>query len=251
MNTKNFLANQKHNLLFNKHYFKLNQYKGVDFDKKYTMYWWSCRFYANLIQRLVKYGKILDIGCGLGHVIGRLPDRYEKYGIDINPYAIKNAQQRFVKTNFNTLDAKDLDKYNEENFDLILMRYLVEHVEKPDLIMAMVSRKVKPGGYLIIATPNPENFMARHLGDKWFGFKDPTHISIKPIKYWISLMKKNGFTILNKVSDGFWAPPYVPFVPIFMQKLIFGSVGGFQALTGLLISPVNFGEQVIIIGQKA
>jgi hypothetical protein len=51
-------------------------------------------------------------------------------------------------------------------------------------------------------------------------------------------------------SDGFWDVPYIPLIPPMLQKLFFGSLGGFQAVTGLVFLPYRWGESVIVIAQK-
>ncbi|MCL4823339.1 MAG: hypothetical protein KJZ57_03885, partial [Anaerolineales bacterium] len=51
-------------------------------------------------------------------------------------------------------------------------------------------------------------------------------------------------------SDGFWDVPYLPAVPKQLQKLFFGSLGGFQAITGFIFLPMRWGESIIVIARK-
>ena len=61
---------------FDEKYFSTNAYKDVSFAK-YSQYWWSNRFYAILVRRYGQRGtRLLEIGSGLGHLVGQLEDFY-------------------------------------------------------------------------------------------------------------------------------------------------------------------------------
>jgi hypothetical protein len=108
----------------------------------------------------------------------------------------------------------------------------------------------EPGGVLILATPNLDSLLKPWKGDTWIGYQDPTHISLKRPAEWLGLIRNAGFHPLKVFSDGFWDVPYIRFVPRQIQKLIFGSLGGFQAVTGWIFLPMRWGESVLIIARK-
>jgi hypothetical protein len=87
-------------------------------------------------------------------------------------------------------------------------------------------------------------------GEKWIGYQDPTHIALKPPAEWLALIRAAGFHIRRVFADGFWDVPYIPAVPNLLQKLFFGSAGGFQAVTGLVFLPMRWGESIMVIASK-
>jgi hypothetical protein len=87
-------------------------------------------------------------------------------------------------------------------------------------------------------------------GEKWIGYQDPTHISLKPPSDWLDMVRGAGFRILKVFSDGFWDVPYINGIPKGMQKLFFGSLGGFQAIVGLPFLPMRWGESILVIARK-
>jgi hypothetical protein len=86
--------------------------------------------------------------------------------------------------------------------------------------------------------------------EHWIGYQDPTHISLKAPVEWLALIKDAGFKLIRVFADGFWDVPYLPVVPRSIQKICFGSMGGFQAITGLPILPMRWGESIMVIARK-
>ena len=86
--------------------------------------------------------------------------------------------------------------------------------------------------------------------DDWIGYKDPSHISLKPPQEWLQIIKAHGLNPYRVFSDGFWDAPYVPLVPAILQKLFFGLPGGLQAVLGWGIIPVRMGESLIVVAKK-
>ena len=67
---------------------------------------------------------------------------------------------------------------------------------------------------------------------------------------WLEWIRKSGFELIRVFADGFWDVPYIRFVPKSIKKLFFGSLGGFQAITGLVFLPMRWGESIMVIARK-
>ena len=77
---------------FDEKYFSSHTYQDVSFAK-YSMYWWSNRFYAMLARRHGQHGgRLLEIGSGLGHLIGQLEDSFETYAHGFEPLGCKRIK---------------------------------------------------------------------------------------------------------------------------------------------------------------
>jgi SAM-dependent methyltransferase len=234
---------------FDEKYFSTHTYADVSFGK-FSQYWWSNRFYAMLARRYGKPGsRLLEVGSGLGHLVGQLEDTFQTWGIDINHWAVKQSKNVAQQTALHTASAEELP-FASGVFGVVIIKHIVEHLPHPAKALAEISRVTAPGGLLILATPNLDSLLRPWKGDRWIGFQDPTHISLKPPADWLRLVQMVGYRPLRVFADGFWDAPYVPLIPKQIQKLFFGSLGGFQAITGLVFLPMRWGESVIIIARK-
>lgn len=234
---------------FDETYFSSHTYANVSFAK-YSMYWWSNRFYAMLARRYGKRGaRLLEVGSGMGHLVAQLEDTFKTYGIDVNHWAVKKSKEVVNTSRLQTASAQELP-FTNRSFNVVIIKHIVEHLPDPQKAIQEIARVTEPGGTLILATPNLDSLLKPWKGDRWIGYQDPTHISLKRPAEWMSYIEDAGFAIQRIFADGFWDVPYIRFVPPMIQKLFFGSLGGFQAMTGLVFLPYRWGESIIVIAKK-
>jgi SAM-dependent methyltransferase len=193
---------------------------------------------------------VLEIGCGLGHLLGWLCDDYQVVGTDINPWAIEQARENVPKGTFYIQPAEDLGIFPPAAFQIVIAKHVVEHLEKPNLAIREISRVLAPGGLLLMATPNMDSPMRAWKKENWIGYQDPTHISLKTPAEWQDMLSANDITTTKVFSDGFWDAPYLPWLPAKLQKLIFGAPGGLQAILGWSIIPLRMGESMIVLAKR-
>jgi len=214
------------------------------------MYWWSNRFYATLARRFGKRGgRLLEIGSGMGHLVAQLENSFDTVGIDLNHWAVEQSKTVVGETALQTASAETLP-FADQSFDVVIIKHIVEHLPHPSKAISEIGRVIAPGGILILSTPNLDSLLRPWKGDRWIGYQDPTHISLKSPATWLDWIERSGFSIQHVFADGFWDVPYIRFVPIQIQKLIFGSLGGFQALSGFIFLPLRWGESMMVIARK-
>ena len=234
---------------FDEKYFSTHTYADITFAK-YSMYWWSNRFYATLARRYGRRGaRLLEVGSGMGHLVGQLEDTFETYGMDVNHWAVKQSKSVIQSSQLQTASAQELP-YGEGVFNVVIIKHIVEHLPDPQKAIQEIGRVTESGGTLILATPNLDSLLKPWKGEKWIGYQDPTHISLKRPAEWLEFIRSADFSPLKVFSDGFWDVPYIRFIPRQIQKLLFGSLGGFQAITGFVFLPMTWGESILVIARK-
>jgi len=111
----------------------------------------------------------LEIGCATGEFCERIADKAANVvGIDLAPEAIATAMRRYPHINFRHGDLSALGK--QEQFDAIFAFEVIEHIESPAAFLRELADHLKPGGRLVITTPN-YNCGKRVGVDRWSGFQ--------------------------------------------------------------------------------
>jgi len=103
--------------------------------------------------------RILDIGCNIGtwakYIAGRGEGKVTVYAIDIVEDFIKIAEEFNSDENVKFLYLDLLNNnFPDNNFDQVIFLETIEHVENPVGFLREIHRILKPGGSLIISTPN-------------------------------------------------------------------------------------------------
>lgn len=125
--------------------------------------------------------KWLDFGCGaggflkylgeLGHVAGR---KLELTGHDVGSYAtLLKTQDRF-----RILDLEELSREPDEQYDVISLIEVIEHLPAPVEPLQLVARLLKPGGLLLLTTGNLESPVARRQGIHYRYCAPEIHVSL-------------------------------------------------------------------------
>jgi len=124
-----------------------------------------------LLERKVgslKGKKLLEIGCATGELLLQAKQLgAESHGLEISDYAASVAREKGLNVITGTTDDEPFEKCS---FDIILCFEVIEHVISPQKFAKQLSSLLKPGGFLLISTPNYA--CAYRYGEQWFGFQE-------------------------------------------------------------------------------
>ena len=133
---------------------------------------------SSLIKKFITSGKLLDIGCNGGFFLNSLGDKFERYGTEIDSSSVEYAINEFPEFSKNIIndDFKNV-KFENNFFDLITMRGVIEHVPDPENCVKEVARILKNNGlFYICATPNGESYCADLYRENWNLFHPIQHL---------------------------------------------------------------------------
>jgi SAM-dependent methyltransferase len=121
----------------------------------------QCKWHHHKFRRIVKeigdVSRHLDFGCGPGTLTGLLPQRISAVGVDIAASQLSYAEKHYAGPNreFIRIDSPQLP-FPDQSVDSISCVEVIEHLELglSGTIFSEFGRVLKPGGKLIVTTPN-------------------------------------------------------------------------------------------------
>jgi SAM-dependent methyltransferase len=228
---------------------------GLDQMRRFNMHWWAVRYYALLCRRLLRASggrRFLDIGCAHGYTLAWLEDEFETWGVDVSEYAIGRARDIAPRSRTLVHDVTTgvPDALRDVRFDLVLMKYVLEHLPDPAAALRRVAGMLAPGGALLFSVPNTESPGRRIKGERWFAYQDSTHCSLLDPPTWRQLAREAGLTVAREWSDGLWDLPYLPGVPGWLQAPLFTAPALAEVLVGGTFLPVRWGENLLVVARR-
>jgi 2-polyprenyl-3-methyl-5-hydroxy-6-metoxy-1,4-benzoquinol methylase len=137
---------------------------------------WDEKFYAKYADTLRPEktgGRALDVGCGVGQVVGRLKSAgFDAFGVDVSEPNIERARK--ISSNCQLYDGKALP-FPDQHFDSVGALNVLEHVEQPEDFLRELVRVTRIDGRLVISSPNFFRVFGfrdyhpkmRGIGNKW------------------------------------------------------------------------------------
>jgi SAM-dependent methyltransferase len=107
-------------------------------------------------------GDLLDVGPNIGTCLALARERgWNTFGVEINADAARYCrEQRSLNV---VAGALDQGTYPANSFDIVLMGDVIEHLRDPLALMGVVRNILKPGGAVIISTPDIAGWAGRLL----------------------------------------------------------------------------------------
>ena len=155
------------------------------------------------MARLVDgYSRVADVGCA------QMPNTFLRadylVGIDI-------AEARFPKSYsqcFKGTIEDFLEVSGPSTIDAIVAGEIIEHLRDPLAFLGTCRDIIRPGGKLVLSTPNPNSYIERaltlFLSRRFFYTRE--HIFLFPQRWLIRLLDVAGFTNIRLYSGGFPIP---------------------------------------------
>jgi 2-polyprenyl-3-methyl-5-hydroxy-6-metoxy-1,4-benzoquinol methylase len=145
-------------------------------------------------------GKLLDVGCGSGERMERLQSLgWTVSGIDFDGKAVGLAKKRGLDVSVGTIPGV---VFPPDSFDAITLNHVIEHVPDPVSLLSECQRILKPGGKVVIATPNNRSWGRKLFKNDWRGLEPPRHLHIFSPLSMERMLRMAGFrTVLVRTFD--------------------------------------------------
>ncbi|HEY0789232.1 MAG TPA: class I SAM-dependent methyltransferase, partial [Thermoanaerobaculia bacterium] len=86
-------------------------------------------------------------------------------------------------------------------FDAVTLFHVFEHLADPHDALATLAELLRPGGILVLITPDTESLLCSISGDRWVSYKFPEHLILYSRSALIELLEHSGFEIVSATGD--------------------------------------------------
>ena len=130
-------------------------------NQDYFKYLSSISLRAKVYRKLFLYpiinamlnGRLLDVGCGVGHMMAFRPN---SVGVDVNEFNVNYCQARGLAVHHMPFDILP---YKDASFDSILLDNVLEHVADPAPLLKEIKRVLRTDGQVVIGVPGLRGYI--------------------------------------------------------------------------------------------
>lgn len=150
------------------------------------------------LARFISAGELLEVGCSTGELLAAARGRFSAIGVEADSGSSNVSLARGLSCLNGTLAEAE---FVSACFDVAALYHTVEHLSSPRQTLEELSRVLRPGGWLVLETPNIANFWFRILGSRWRQFI-PDHRFFFTPETMTRLCHETGFDIRELRSVG-------------------------------------------------
>jgi trans-aconitate methyltransferase len=131
-----------------------------DFDNEILLTWYPQR----VVHHAGSARSLLELGLGHGYATDIFSHRFARHVVlEGSPAVIGNFRDKHPDCRAEIVETWFENFATDERFDLIVMGFILEHVDDPLLILRRFREFMAPGGRIFLAVPNAE-VLNRRLG---------------------------------------------------------------------------------------
>ena len=145
-----------------------------------------------------RQARLLDVGCSSGAFLMTARKLgLETMGVEPSADAAETARRAGLNVFTGFLEAARLV---DASFDAATLIEVIEHLRDPRSLLAECRRVLRPGGILLVTTPNAHSWTARLMGSRWAGFSLTAmggHISFFNPRSMRTIAERTGFDLVR------------------------------------------------------
>lgn len=123
-------------------------------------------------NHLSSRGRLLDFGCAAGYFLEMARDGgWQIAGVELSQEMARSASQVLGIS-----IASSLDALPAQGFDAITLWEVVEHLPQPVAELRRLRERLRPGGLMMLSTPNTGHWQAVREPEAWPGYRPPSHL---------------------------------------------------------------------------
>ena len=155
------------------------------------------------------YVKILDIGCGLGLFYDALKNEFPQIS---EYYAVEpdNDMREYLLSKGIKEVYKNINEVKENNFSLIIMSHVLEHLPNPREFLSKVINYLQKDGRIFIEVPNRDDLYKKALS---------LHTIVFNVSGFNKILREIGYRVIDISTAGQPIPELIPNISILKKKI--------------------------------
>jgi 2-polyprenyl-3-methyl-5-hydroxy-6-metoxy-1,4-benzoquinol methylase len=151
----------------------------------------------NLSKRGLTGGNLLEVGCGYGYLLDEGAPYFDRrVGTDYSPEAVAKARATGAEVFVGGIEQVPSDS----RFDCTVAIQVIEHVYEPLSFVGELASHTKPGGHIVLATPDIGGVLRKAMGRRWPSFKVPEHVLYFDFHTLCMLMSRAGLRDIRRLA---------------------------------------------------
>jgi SAM-dependent methyltransferase len=158
-------------------------------------------FKIDLVRRFSKVGRLLEIG----PAFGVFAFQAQKAGYDVSAIEMDArccdylARELGISAAQSDAPQQALAAFAPQ--DVIALWHVIEHLPDPWRLLRAAAAKLRPGGIVVIATPNPLAWQFGLMGAFWPHVDAPRHLYLLPSRTIIDFVRPFGVSCIHMSTD--------------------------------------------------
>lgn len=194
---------------------------------------------VHALRRRSAHGAVVDVGCGTGRLKALLGDLANSYiGVDAVRYDAFPPDARFFTADLN----RDAIPVADDSADIAASLETIEHLENPRAFFRELVRILRPGGWLLVTTPNQRSLVslgALLLKEHFSAFRDNSYPAHQTALLDTDLRRIAAENALEDITIQFTGAGRIPFAAACYPAFVSG------------LFPRALSDNVLVVARKA
>lgn len=135
-----------------------------------------------MILRFTTTGRILEIGPSFGAFLYLAKNAgFEAEAVEMDARCCEFLEKKIGIRVVNNIDISGALVELAHDYNVVALWHVIEHISDPWSALEAIAARIKPGGFLFLAAPNPKALQFKILGKYWAHLDAPRHVSLIPV----------------------------------------------------------------------
>lgn len=142
--------------------------------------------------------RIIDLGCGSGWLTSILGVFGPAVGVDLSSHAVAQASKQHMHVSYRQADILSM-AIEDSSYDIVVSQEVLEHIPDQKRYLEIAGGLLRPGGFLILTTPNLGTFerLPKAQRDEWGQQPLENKVTLAQLRM---LLREAGFDVLRCTS---------------------------------------------------